>query len=420
MDLALLETHLADSGQPAYRARQVWEWAARGATGYDAMSNVPAALRDGLRANVPFSTLTVTEEQQAKDGTVKTLFRTHDGHPVEAVLMRYRDGRRSICVSSQSGCPLTCTFCATGTMQFGRNLTTSEILDQALHFRRLEEIDRGRAPKPRDTIRPSDGGGASPLTNCVFMGMGEPLMNFDNVIAAARRLPDVGLTPRRTTISTVGWLPGLTRFIDEVEEPIRIALSLHAANPSLRSQLMPVNDRYPLADVLAELHRYYELRHRRVYRRRVVTRCDRLLQARTRSRTNPGHGTAHARPRYCRCVWPARGCPLGLLQAPAAWTSSGRDGAGVVEVCADRHEPPGRRTRLPELVVHAPAASLTGEREGARVAAADADVPERAARYRFIGILVVAQPLAAPTAQLPGEGDGARVRGLGVDLSEAP
>jgi 23S rRNA (adenine2503-C2)-methyltransferase len=242
MDLALLETHLSDCGEPAYRARQVWEWAARGATGYDAMSNVPAAVRDGLSANVPFSTLTVTEEQQAKDGTVKTLFRTHDGHPVEAVLMRYRDGRRSICVSSQSGCPLTCTFCATGTMQFGRNLTTSEILDQSLHFRRLEEID-----------------------HCVYMGMGEPLMNFDNVIAAARRLPDVGVTPRRTTISTVGWLPGLTRFIDEVEDPIRIALSLHAANPSLRSQLMPVNDRYPLDDVLAELHRYYELRHRKVY-----------------------------------------------------------------------------------------------------------------------------------------------------------
>ena len=108
--------------------------------------------------------------------------------------MRYRDGRRSICVSSQSGCPLTCTFCATGTMQFGRNLTASEILDQALHFRRIEPVD-----------------------HCVFMGMGEPLMNFDNVIAAARRLPDVGVTHRRTTISTVGWLPGLTRFVDEVD-----------------------------------------------------------------------------------------------------------------------------------------------------------------------------------------------------------
>jgi len=127
-------------------------------------------------------------------------------------------------------------------MQFGRNLTPSEILDQALHFRRLE-----------------------PLDNCVFMGMGEPFLNFDNVIAAARRLPEVGITHRRTTISTVGWMPGLTRFVDEVEEPIRLALSLHAASPALRSQLMPVNDRYPLPAVLAECRRYVELRSRRVY-----------------------------------------------------------------------------------------------------------------------------------------------------------
>ena len=118
---------------------------------------------------MPFSTLTLEEEAQSADGTVKTLFRTHDGHPVEAVLMRYRDGRRSICVSSQSGCPLTCTFCATGAMQFGRNLTPSEILDQALHFRRLE-----------------------PVNHCVFMGMGEPFLNVDKVLAAARRLPQSG------------------------------------------------------------------------------------------------------------------------------------------------------------------------------------------------------------------------------------
>ena len=242
MDLGLLETTLVERHEPAYRARQVWEWAARGAPGYDAMTNVPAPLREALSESVPFSTLTVTEEQQARDGTVKTLFRTADGHPVEAVLMRYRDGRRSICVSSQSGCPLTCTFCATGTMQFGRNLTTSEILDQALHFRRVEELD-----------------------HCVFMGMGEPFMNFDNVIEAARRLPDVGITPRRTTISTVGWMPGLKRFVDEVDEPIRLALSLHAARPTLRSQLMPVNDRYPLDEVLAECQRYFELRRRKVY-----------------------------------------------------------------------------------------------------------------------------------------------------------
>src|SRR5439155_10218217 len=121
-------------------------------------------------------------------------------HPVEAVLMRYRDGRRSICVSSQSGCPLTCTFCATGQMRFGRNLTASEIVDQALHFRRIEPID-----------------------HCVFMGMGEPMLNLDHVLAAASRLPGLGVTPLRSTVSTGGWLPCLPRFVDAVEEPIRLA-----------------------------------------------------------------------------------------------------------------------------------------------------------------------------------------------------
>ena len=127
-------------------------------------------------------------------------------------------------------------------MRFGRNLTASEILDQALHFRRIEPID-----------------------HCVFMGMGEPLLNLNPVLAAARHLPDVGITHRRTTISTVGWLPELRRFVDEVEEPIRLALSLHAADPALRSRLMPVNDRYSLADVLVECRRYVAKRRRRVF-----------------------------------------------------------------------------------------------------------------------------------------------------------
>jgi 23S rRNA (adenine2503-C2)-methyltransferase len=242
MDLHLLEETLAAAGEPPYRARQVWEWSARGAAGYDAMSNLPRELRAELAARVPFSTLAVETERQSRDGTVKVLFRTADGHPVEAVLMRYRDGRRSLCLSSQSGCPLTCTFCATGQMAFGRNLTASEIVDQALHFRRLEPVD-----------------------HAVFMGMGEPMLNLDEVLGAARRLPDVGITPRRTTISTVGWLPGLRRFVDEVDEPIRLALSLHAPNDELRSRIMPVNDRYPLSDVLAECRRHAAAVNRRVY-----------------------------------------------------------------------------------------------------------------------------------------------------------
>jgi len=242
MDLEQVKEALAARDEPSYRSSQVWQWAARGAGGYEAMTNLPADLRRELEAGVPFSTLQLAEEAHSKDGTVKALFRTADGHPVETVLMRYRDGRRSLCLSSQSGCPLTCTFCATGAMRFGRNLTPWEILDQALHFRRREEVD-----------------------HAVFMGMGEPMLNFDNVTAAARLLPDLGITHRRTTVSTVGWLPGLTRFVDEVEEPIRLALSLHAADPALRSTLMPVNDRYALEDVLGECRRYVALRRRKVF-----------------------------------------------------------------------------------------------------------------------------------------------------------
>jgi 23S rRNA (adenine2503-C2)-methyltransferase len=242
VDRDLLEHVLADRGEPSYRTDQAWEWAARGAADYEEMTNLPASLRDELAASVPFSTLSLEEEARSKDGTVKALFRTADGHPVEAVLMPYRDGRRSLCLSSQSGCPLTCTFCATGAMRLGRNLTAWEILDQALHFRRVAKVN-----------------------HAVFMGMGEPMLNLDAVLTAARRLPDLGVTHRRTTVSTVGWLPGLRRFVDEVEKPIRLALSLHAPEPALRSELMPVNDRYPLEDVLAECRRYVALRRRKVF-----------------------------------------------------------------------------------------------------------------------------------------------------------
>ncbi len=260
MDRALLQRRLSERGQPAYRAGQVWDWAARGAGGYAEMTNLPGELRSELEQEIPFSTLELEREAKASDGTVKALFRTREGHPVEAVLMRYRDGRRSLCLSSQSGCPLTCTFCATGQMRFGRNLTPSEILDQALHFRRAEPVD-----------------------HAVFMGMGEPMLNLDSVLEAARSLPDVGITWRRTTISTVGWLPGLTRFVDEVEEPIRLALSLHAATDELRSELMPVNERYPLAGVLAECERYFKLRRRKVFVEYVMLRGvnDRVEQARS-------------------------------------------------------------------------------------------------------------------------------------------
>ena len=237
----MLDETLNRAGEPAFRAKQVWQWAARGAEGYERMTNLPATLRERLAQEVPFSSLQLREERRASDGTVKALFATADDRPLEAVLMRYRDSRRSICVSSQSGCPLTCTFCATGTMKFGRNLTTSEILDQALYFRRIETID-----------------------HCVFMGMGEPMLNLDAVLVACERLPDLGITNRRTAISTVGWIPGIERLTEQ-EMPLRLALSLHAADEALRSELMPVNERYPLADVIDACRAFYERKRRRVF-----------------------------------------------------------------------------------------------------------------------------------------------------------
>jgi 23S rRNA (adenine2503-C2)-methyltransferase len=241
VDLTLLDERLAAHGEPGFRSRQVWEWAARGAGSYEQMTNLPLELRAALADEVPFSSLELVREALARDGTTKALFQTADERPVETVLMRYRDGRRSLCLSSQSGCPLTCTFCATGRMKFGRNLTQSEILDQALHFRRVEAVN-----------------------HAVFMGMGEPLMNLDAVLGACKRLPELGIATSNTAISTVGWIPGIERMASE-GPPVRLALSLHAADDALRSELMPVNDRYPLADVLAACLRWHEARRREVF-----------------------------------------------------------------------------------------------------------------------------------------------------------
>ena len=278
MDLKLLDQTLQDHGQPAFRARQVWAWAARGARGYEEMTDLPGTLRETLAQELPLSTLTIEQESHALDGTVKALFHTADDRPLEAVLMRFRDGRRSICVSSQSGCPLTCTFCATGQMRFARNLTASEIVDQALHFRRIEPVD-----------------------HCVFMGMGEPMLNLDAVLGACERLPDIGITHRRTTISTVGWIPGIER-LTECDMPVRLALSLHAAEDALRSELMPVNERYPLAEVIEAARAFYERKRRRMFVEYVMLAGvnDRYEQALALARLlapRPLRGPAAPRPR---------------------------------------------------------------------------------------------------------------------------
>ncbi len=272
MDLQLLHQTLADRGEPRFRARQVWAWTARGASGYEEMTDLPGALRETLARELPFSSLTVERESHSSDGTVKALFRTADGRPLEAVLMRYREGRRSLCISSQSGCPLTCSFCATGAMRFARNLSASEIVDQALHFRR-----------------------ASPITHCVFMGMGEPMLNLENVLAACERLPDLGITHRRTTISTVGWIPGIERLAEQ-DMPVRLALSLHAAEEALRSELMPVNERFPLHDVIDACRAFHVRKRRRVFVEYVMLKGvnDRYEQALTLARVLARAGTGES------------------------------------------------------------------------------------------------------------------------------
>jgi len=240
MDRELLEQTLADLGQPAYRARQVWERACAGAASYDEMTSLPKDLRARLTDRVPFSTLALEQRLEARDGTVKVLFQTGDGHPVESVLMRYRDGRRSVCVSTQSGCPLKCAFCASGQMGFRRNLNAWEILDQALYFRQIEAIN-----------------------HAALMGMGEPLMNLEAVLTAVHALPDLGIGHRHTAISTAGWVPGIDRLAAE-GLPVRLALSLHAPDDELRRTLMPVSARFPIAQVIAACERFYARRRRKV------------------------------------------------------------------------------------------------------------------------------------------------------------
>ena len=207
MDLDLLEHDARRPRQPRFRAAQVWAWAARGAPGYDEMTNLPRrAARAARRARAVLVARRSSARRTRATAPSRRCSPPHDGRAdrgrADALPRRPALALR---VSSQSGCPLTCTFCATGTMKFGRNLTACEILDQALHFRRIEPVD-----------------------HAVFMGMGEPMMNLDNVLAACERLPDIGITHRRTAISTVGWVPGIDRLA-ESDMPIRLALSLHAA-----------------------------------------------------------------------------------------------------------------------------------------------------------------------------------------------
>ncbi|MGC4107797.1 MAG: 23S rRNA (adenine(2503)-C(2))-methyltransferase RlmN [Thermomicrobiales bacterium] len=249
LPLETLEERVVALGGEKYRAKQLWGWAYdKLAPGYEAMPNVPAALREKLAADLPFGSMHLVREYTADDGeTVKLLYQTFDGQFVETVLMLYPD-RATVCVSCQVGCAVGCAFCATGLGGLTRNLTAGEIVQQTVDAaRRAREMGRT-------------------LTNLVMMGMGEPMQNYADTMAFIGIINDhrgLNFGARRITISTSGIVPRIDALAKEPYQ-VNLAVSLHAPNDELRSRLVPVNNRWPIADLLAACDRYIAETGRRI------------------------------------------------------------------------------------------------------------------------------------------------------------
>ncbi len=242
-DLSLEDLSGLLADQPAYRTRQVWRSLYQGREPEE-MTDLPQPLRSRLAAELAPGLRAVAESVNADGDTTKWLWALADGARVETVLMAYPSGRVTVCVSSQAGCAMACTFCATGQAGFERQLTTGEIVEQV--------IRAGRA---------SPGGRVS---NVVFMGMGEPLANYGATWAAVERLHgDVGISARHLTVSTVGIVPGILKMAEE-HLPVNLAVSLHAANDELRDSLVPINRRYPLSAVVEACEAWIASRNRRL------------------------------------------------------------------------------------------------------------------------------------------------------------
>jgi 23S rRNA (adenine2503-C2)-methyltransferase len=237
-----LDALVAELGEPAYRARQLHEGLYEQRRPLESLTNLPKALRARIADALPLA-LTVDTMQLADDDmTAKWLWRAGDGAQIETVLMRY-SARATVCVSSQAGCAMGCTFCATGQAGFERQLSAGEI---------VEQVARSQHASPQR------------VSNVVFMGMGEPLANVDAVLDACTRLhDDLGISARHITVSTVGVVPGIERLTD-FELPVTLAVSLHAPDDLLREQLVPLNRRYPLAAVLDAARAYADRKGRRV------------------------------------------------------------------------------------------------------------------------------------------------------------
>ena len=260
---------LASWGQPRYRADQIWAWLYKKLAADPAgMTNLPKELRERLAVETRVDPLELIYQQRSSDRqTVKWLFRLPDGLTIETVLMLY-DERSTVCISTQAGCAMGCVFCATGQAGLARNLTAGEIVAQVLAAARWLETDDGRQTIDDEipTVVGHQLSVVHRLTNIVVMGMGEPMANYDRTWAALRRITDpdaFGLGARHITLSTVGLPQGIRKMAGEPLQ-INLAVSLHAPNDELRTQLVPVNHRYPIAEVLAAVKDYIASTHRRV------------------------------------------------------------------------------------------------------------------------------------------------------------
>lgn len=239
-----IEQQLSKFGEPTFRAKQIWEWLwQKGALSFEEMSNLPKPLREKLQNQFAFLPVTEHLTQKSKDGTVKIAMRLHDNRLIEGVMIP-DDERATACVSSQVGCSLSCTFCATGLLKRERNLTAAEIFDQVILLNRhAAQANHGRG-----------------LTNIVYMGMGEPLLNYDNVMQSIRLLTStdgLNMSAKRITVSTSGIVRGIRRLADEGVK-FNLALSLHAATNEKREKIMDINRSNKLEDVIAALNYFYE------------------------------------------------------------------------------------------------------------------------------------------------------------------
>lgn len=230
-------------GEPDYRIEQVWEGLHGQHREPADLTNIPKALRSAIEELLPAALTPVRQVTSDNERTIKQLWQLGDGHLVESVLMHYRD-RSTVCISSQAGCAMACSFCATGQIGFDRHLTNGEIVEQVVRAAQSSKEKR--------------------VSNVVFMGMGEPLANFDNVWSAVERIhDDLGIGARKITISTVGVVPGIER-LTEKDLPVSLAVSLHSANDKTRSQLAPINRTYPLRKLSEALQSYRRSKNRRI------------------------------------------------------------------------------------------------------------------------------------------------------------